>query len=200
MEQKFNLHHSLPVYTLSPETMKSIMVLRYNINKLTYLITITNQHHTILVIVSLLLSEIICAQTYWDFHHIITMLSSYLVKLDTCELTDIQTMYALSSEIIKSSIVVLCYSINKLTYLITIRNPHYVSGQVTAKTGSQIQWVMGAGWELWWQLHSALFWFLIRLKYHNTTTLESTQESLNPHKSAHGVYRFSRNPQNNHRL
>jgi len=60
MEQKFNLHHSLPVYTLSPETMKSIMVLRYNINKL----TITNQHHTILVIVSLLLSEIICAQTY----------------------------------------------------------------------------------------------------------------------------------------
>jgi len=63
-EQKFNLHHSLPVYTLSPETMKSIMVLRYNINKLTYLITITNQHHTILVIVSLLLSEIICAQTY----------------------------------------------------------------------------------------------------------------------------------------
>ena len=113
-EQKFNLHHSLPVYTLSPETMKSIMVLRYNINKLTYLITITNQHHTILVIVSLLLSEIICAQTYWHFHHIITMLSSYLVKLDTCELTDIQTMYTLSSEIIKSSIVVLCYNINKL--------------------------------------------------------------------------------------
>ena len=67
------------------------------------------------------------------------MLSSYLVKLDTCELTDIQTMYTLSSEIIKSTIVVLCYNINKLTYLITIRNPHYVSGQVTAKTGSQIQ-------------------------------------------------------------
>ena len=48
------------------------------------------KYYAILVILSLLLSEPIWAWTLKHFfHHVLAILSSYLVKLDTFEMTDI---------------------------------------------------------------------------------------------------------------
>ena len=49
------------------------------------------------------------------------------------------------------------------------------SGQVTAKTGSQVQRVIVCWWVLWWQMCSTLFWRFIRLKWHQHHNINWTQ-------------------------
>ena len=51
----------------------------------------------------------------------------------------------------------------------------YVSGQVTEKTGSQVQRVIVCWWVLWWQPYSTLFWRFVRLKWYQHHNINWTQ-------------------------